>query len=158
MDWFDAANFTMSSVATGGFSTYNDSTEYFHSPAIDYATTFFCFLSGTNFTLLYMTFFKRKWKSLFKDSEFRFYVIVVSLATAFIMGELIFRNHYAVEHAFRSAIFPGRVVHLHYGTVQRQCGDMAACDVGRPCGVYVLWSVLGVDNGWIEMCAVCDDP
>ncbi len=105
MDWFDAANFTMSSVATGGFSTYNDSTEYFHSPSLEYVTTFFCFLSGTNFTLLYLTIFKRKWKSLFKDSEFRFYVIVVSLATAFIMGELIFRNHYAVEHAFRSAIF-----------------------------------------------------
>lgn len=105
MDWFDAANFTMSSVATGGFSTYNDSTEYFHSPSLEYVTTFFCFLSGTNFTLLYLTIFKRKWKSLFKDSEFRFYVIVVSLATAFIMVELIFRNHYAVEHAFRSAIF-----------------------------------------------------
>lgn len=105
MGWFDAANYTMSSVATGGFSTYNDSTEYFHSPALEYATTFFCFLSGTNFTLLYMTFFKRKWKSLFKDSEFRFYVIVVALATAFIMCELIFRNHYAIEHAFRSAIF-----------------------------------------------------
>lgn len=105
MDWFDAANFTMSSVATGGFSTYNDSTEYFHSPALEYITTFFCFLSGTNFTLLYMAFFKRKWKSLFKDSEFRFYVIVVGLATLFIMCELIFRSHYAVEHAFRSAVF-----------------------------------------------------
>jgi trk system potassium uptake protein TrkH len=105
MNWFDAANFTMSSVATGGFSTYNDSMEYFHSPALEYITTFFCFLSGTNFTLLYMTFFKRKWKSLFKDSEFRFYVIVVALATVFIMCELIFRNHYAIEHAFRSAVF-----------------------------------------------------
>lgn len=105
MNWFDAANYTMSSVATGGFSTYNDSTEYFHSPALEYVTTFFCFLSGTNFTLLYISFFKRKWKSLFKDSEFRFYVIVVALATAFIMCELIFRNHYAIEHAFRSAIF-----------------------------------------------------
>lgn len=105
MDWFDAANFTMSSVATGGFSTYNDSTEYFHSPSLEYVTTFFCFLSGTNFTLLYLTIFKRKWKSMFKDSEFRFYIIIVLLATAFIMGELIFRNHYAVEHAFRSAIF-----------------------------------------------------
>ena len=71
MDWFDAANFTMSSVATGGFSTYNDSTEYFHSPSLEYVTTFFCFLSGTNFTLLYLTIFKRKWKSMFKDSEFR---------------------------------------------------------------------------------------
>lgn len=105
MDWFDAANFTMSSVATGGFSTYNDSTEYFHSPSLEYVTTFFCFLSGTNFTLLYLTIFKRKWKSLFKDSEFRFYIIIVLLATAFIMCELIFRNHYALEHAFRSAIF-----------------------------------------------------
>lgn len=105
MNWFDAANYTMSSVATGGFSTYNDSTEYFHSPALEYVTTFFCFLSGTNFTLLYISFFKRKWKSLFKDSEFRFYVIVVALATAFIMCELIFRNHYAIEHAFRSSIF-----------------------------------------------------
>ena len=105
MNWFDAANFTMSSVATGGFSTYNDSTEYFHSPALEYITTFFCFLSGTNFTLLYMAFFKRKWKNLFKDSEFRFYLIVVALATVFIMCELIFRNHYAIEHAFRSAVF-----------------------------------------------------
>lgn len=105
MDWFDAANFTMSSVATGGFSTYNDSTEYFHSPALEYVTTFFCFLSGTNFTLLYLTIFKRKWKSMFKDSEFRFYIIIVLLATVFIMCELIFRNHYALEHAFRSAIF-----------------------------------------------------
>lgn len=105
MDWFDAANFTMSSVATGGFSTYNDSTEYFHSPSLEYVTTFFCFLSGTNFTLLYLTIFKRKWKSMFKDSEFRFYIIIVLLATAFIMCELIFRNHYALEHAFRSAIF-----------------------------------------------------
>ena len=68
-------------------------------------TTFFCFLSGTNFTLLYLTIFKRKWKSMFKDSEFRFYIIIVLLATAFIMCELIFRNHYALEHAFRSAIF-----------------------------------------------------
>ena len=105
MDWFDAANFTMSSVATGGFSTYNDSTEYFHSPSLEYVTTFFCFLSGTNFTLLYLTIFKRKWKSMFKDSEFRFYIIIVLLATVFIMCELIFRNHYALEHAFRSAIF-----------------------------------------------------
>ena len=105
MDWFDAANFTMSSVATGGFSTYNDSTEYFHSPSLEYVTTFFCFLSGTNFTLLYVTIFKRKWKSMFKDSEFRFYIIIVLLATVFIMCELIFRNHYALEHAFRSAIF-----------------------------------------------------
>lgn len=105
MNWYEAANYTMTSVATGGFSINNNSTEAFHSPALEYVTTFFCFLSGTNFTLLYTTVFKRKVKALFRDSEFRFYILIVAGATAFIMCELIFRNHYAIEHAFRSAVF-----------------------------------------------------
>lgn len=156
MNWFDAANFTMSSVATGGFSTYNDSTEYFHSPALEYITTFFCFLSGTNFTLLYMAFFKRKWKNLFKDSEFRFYLIVVALATVFIMCELIFRNHYAIEHAFRSAVF--QVV--SFISTTGLFNDNAALwphVTGRPRRIDVLRCLLGFYDGWTEMCAVCDD-
>lgn len=157
MGWFDAANYTMSSVATGGFSTYNDSTEYFHSPALEYATTFFCFLSGTNFTLLYMTFFKRKWKSLFKDSEFRFYVIVVALATAFIMCELISRNHYAIEHAFRSAIFQVVSFISTTGLFNDNAGTWPHVDVGRTRRLYVLWSLFGLNFGRTEMCALRDD-
>lgn len=49
--------------------------------------------------------FKGKVKSLFRDAEFRFYVLMVAACTAFIMVELITVNHYAIEHAFRSAIF-----------------------------------------------------
>lgn len=105
MDWFAAVNFSMSSAATGGFSIYNESTEAFHSPAIDYVTTFFCFLSGINFTLLYLSIAKLKLKSLWKDSEFRFYLFVILIFSGFIMFELITKNGYSVEHAFRSAIF-----------------------------------------------------
>lgn len=105
MNWFEAANYTMTTVATGGMGVNNSSTEHFQSPALEYVTTFFCFLSGTNFTLLYLTMFKGKLKSLFRDTEFRFYVFMVAACTAFIMVELIVENHYAVEHAFRSAIF-----------------------------------------------------
>ncbi len=105
MNWFEAANYTMTTVATGGMGVNNSSTEHFQSPALEYVTTFFCFLSGTNFTLLYLAMFKGKLKSLFRDTEFRFYVFMVALCTAFIMVELVVENHYAVEHAFRSAIF-----------------------------------------------------
>lgn len=49
--------------------------------------------------------FKGKVKSLFRDAEFRFYVLMVAACTAFIMVELITVNHYNIEHAFRSAIF-----------------------------------------------------
>lgn len=105
MNWFEAANYTMTTVATGGMGVNNSSTEHFQSPALEYVTTFFCFVSGTNFTLLYLSMFKGKVKSLFRDTEFRFYVCMVAACTAFIMAELIVENHYAVEHAFRSAIF-----------------------------------------------------
>lgn len=105
MNWFEAVNYAMSSAATGGFSINNNSTEYFHSPALEYVTTFFCFLSGINFTLLYSTMLKGRIRSMFRNTEFRFYVALVAAFTLFIMLELIFRNHYEVEHAFRSAIF-----------------------------------------------------
>ncbi len=105
MDWFEGINFAMTSAATGGFSIYNNSTEFFHSPAIEYTTTFFCFLSGVNFTLLYFSAAKFKFKELWKNSEFRFYCIIILAFTAFIMVELITRNHYDVERAFRSGLF-----------------------------------------------------
>ncbi|MGI6242171.1 MAG: TrkH family potassium uptake protein [Prevotella sp.] len=105
MNWFEGINFAMTSAATGGFAIYNNSTEFFQSPAIEYTTTFFCFLSGVNFTLLYFSAAKFKFKELWKDSEFQFYCLVILGFTTFIMVELITRNHYDIEHAFRSALF-----------------------------------------------------
>lgn len=105
MNLFDGVNYSMSTLATGGFATHNDSTEFFRSPAMDYITALFCFLSGVNFTLLYAAVVKLKIKNLFKSTEFRFYFLIVSGFTAFIMAELIWRNHYSLEHAFRSAVF-----------------------------------------------------
>lgn len=43
MNWFEAANYTMTTVATGGMGVNNSSTEHFQSPALEYVTTFFLF-------------------------------------------------------------------------------------------------------------------
>lgn len=105
MNWFDALNYSMTSTATGGFSTHNSSTEFFHSPAIEYMCTLFCFLSGVNFTLLYVSVAKLRIRDLFRNSEFKFYISLISIFSLFIMLELIFRRGYDVEPAFRSGIF-----------------------------------------------------
>lgn len=105
MTWFEGLNFSMSTTATGGFSIYNTSTEHFNSPALDYVTTLFCFLSGVNFPLLYFGLAKFKLKELFKNSEFRFYIFIVLGFTGFIMVQLMWHNGYSLEHAFRSGIF-----------------------------------------------------
>lgn len=105
MNLFDAINYGMTSTATGGFSTSSSSFETFHNPAEEYVCIIFCFLSGTNFTLLYMAVAKLKIRDLFKNSEFRLYLFLTVAFTLFIMFELIARNHYEIEHAFRSAAF-----------------------------------------------------
>lgn len=105
MDWFNAINYAMTSTATGGFATTNGSIATFHSSAEEYVCTLFCFLAGVNFTLLYTAVAKFKVKVLLRNSEFRFFGSIIILATAFIMAELIFRNGYDFEHAFRSSLF-----------------------------------------------------
>ena len=105
MNVFDSFNYAMTTTATGGFATHNTSTEFFHSPSLEYICTLFTFLSGINFTLLYAAVIKLKIKNLFKNSEFKFYLLLVVTFTAFIMFELITMRHYELEPAFRSAVF-----------------------------------------------------
>ena len=105
MGLFDSMNYAMTTTATGGFSTHNSSTGYFHNPYIDYTAIVFMFLSGTSFTLLYITLFKGRLKQFFHNSEFRLYVITVLVATVFITFFLIRDNHYEVLDAIRMSLF-----------------------------------------------------
>lgn len=105
MDWFDATNYSMTTTATGGFSTHNDPSAYFQSPIIEYVAILFQFLAGINFTLLYMTIFKGKLSALLGNSEFKFYIAVVILSTVWIMYLLVSRLDYPYEHALRSSLF-----------------------------------------------------
>ena len=105
MNIFDSVNHAMTTLATGGFSTHNASIEFYHSPAMEYCSTFFCFISGVNFILLYNAVIRGKVGNLFRNPEVKFYVIVIAIFTVFIMFELVLNNHYAYEHAFRCAIY-----------------------------------------------------
>ena len=105
MNLFNAVNHAMTSTATGGFSTTSGSIEAFNSKAEDYVCIIFCFLSGVNFTLLYVSVAKLELRKLFQSAEFKFYFFTTLFFTLFIMLELIGRNHYDIEHAFRSAAF-----------------------------------------------------
>lgn len=105
MNIFDSFNYAMTTTATGGFATHNTSTGFFHSPSLEYICTLFTFLSGINFTLLYAAIIKLKIKNLFKNSEFKFYIFLVAVFTAFIMMELMTMRGYDLERAFRCGLF-----------------------------------------------------
>ena len=101
----DAVNYAMTVMATGGFATHNASTGYFHNPAIDYTAVLFMFLSGTSFSLLYLTIFKRKFREFFKNLEFRFYCKLIIISTVAIMGILMLQSDYCFMDALRYGLF-----------------------------------------------------
>lgn len=105
MDWFDSLNYSMTTTATGGFSTHNDSTLHFNSAAIDYISILFQFLAGMNFILLYSVVFKGQFRNLRQNSEFKLYSGLVAIATVWIMLMLITSCGYDIERAFRSSLY-----------------------------------------------------
>ena len=105
MGWFDSINYAMTTTATGGFATHNDSTAFFQSPAIEYISILFQFLAGINFMMLYVSIFRLRPGTLFKSSEFKAYMILIVGCTLWIGYLLMTRNGYGLERAFRSALF-----------------------------------------------------
>jgi len=104
MNLFDALCHTFSTMATGGFSPKNESIEFYRSPFIEYAITFFMFIAGANFSLHYL-FLKGKYKALWEDDEFRFYGIIVLVATLLITFNLWGNLSGDIGHLFRLALF-----------------------------------------------------
>ena len=105
MTVFDSINYAMTTTATGGFSTHNDSTAYFQSPTIEYIGIVFQFLAGINFMMLYVSIFRLKPMNLLKSSEFKLYIFIILACTLWIGYLLMTRNGYGLERAFRSALF-----------------------------------------------------
>lgn len=103
MDFFSSVNYSFTTAATGGFATHSDYS--YLTPVVQYIVTFFCFVSGVNFTMLYITVSKRKISTLFKSAECKFYFFVVVAFTLFIAFELMWKNGYALEPALRSSVF-----------------------------------------------------
>lgn len=102
MNFFDSVCHTFATVATGGFSTRNDSIASF-SPYIQYVIIFFMILAGTNFALHYFV-LKRKFSKLYKNEEWLYYIGLIFFATLIISTGLFALSGDA-EESFRRSMF-----------------------------------------------------
>lgn len=114
MSMFDSICHSLTTTATGGYSTKQASIAHFNSPYIEYVITLFMFLSGISFTLLFLVFLKGNFKRLLKDTEFHWYVGTVGCFTLFATAVLTFTSHSGLEEAFRKAVF--QVISLQTST------------------------------------------
>ncbi len=79
--FYEGVTHAFATVATGGFSIYNDSIAHFRSPAVEWVVTAFTFLAGVNFSLHYL-FLRGCFGAYFKDDEFRWYVRIILIVAA----------------------------------------------------------------------------
>jgi len=89
MGWFDSVCHTFATLATGGFSTMDNSVAGFASSAIHIVIIFFMFLAGVNFSL-YFSLLQRRWGAILRNAELRAYVLImlggVVLVSASVVG------------------------------------------------------------------------
>ena len=104
MNLFDALCHSFGTLATGGFSTKNNSIAFYQSPFIEYVIIVFMFLGGTNFALHYFALHGRL-SFYFKDSEFRFYFTFILITVGLTTLYLFLINDQTLESAFRHSAF-----------------------------------------------------
>lgn len=104
MTFFDAVNHALTTMATGGFSTKNDSLAFFSSPFIQYTAIVFMFLAGTNFTVIYFG-LTGKINKVWKSDEFRAYASVLIIFTILLSVPIYFYSEQNFEKSLRDSLF-----------------------------------------------------
>ena len=103
---FDAFNHSLTTLSTGGFSTFNTSVSEFSTLSI-FIINIFMYLAGTSFILLLKTIRSKSLSEFFKSTEFLFYsFIVISTAIIFLfktirINENIFES---INNAFFTSL------------------------------------------------------
>lgn len=105
MSVFDAINHAFTCIGTGGFSTHQDSVQFFNSARIEYVLILFMFLAGVNYNLLYFFALRGKFKRLFLDTEFRWYSFFFVASSLICALSLHFDNCLDWESSFRYSAF-----------------------------------------------------
>ena len=163
MNLFDAVCHSFATMATGGFSTKNDSIAGF-LPYSQYIIILFMILAGTNFTLHYFA-FHGQIKKVFKNDEFKTYLSIIAVVTVILTFGLIIIVNTGVEKAFRDSLFTVVSILTTTGFVTADyilwpvflwvfvaalmfIGGSAGSTGG---GVKIIRHLLLIKNSWIEL-------
>lgn len=105
MSPFDAVCHSLSTLATGGYSTKNNSVAFFDSAYIEYVIMFFTFLGGVNFALYYALAIG-KMHRLQIDDELKYYTLI-TVVIGIVAGIILYNSDFGLtlEKSIRNCMF-----------------------------------------------------
>ena len=114
MSIFDSIAHSMTTIATGGFSTYSSSIGYFQNPKIEIVSIIFIILGSMPF-IAYLKFIKGDKKIFFKDTQIKglIYILIISVLLIF-MYLMLNNKEYGFLENLRISTF--NVVSILSGT------------------------------------------
>ena len=104
MNWFDSINHALTTMPTGGFSTYDASIGHFDSYTVELIIILFMFIGGINFTLLWFI-REGQFKKATQDEEFKNYIVYILTTFLFITIALLATRDYSSKDAFIDSLF-----------------------------------------------------
>ena len=113
MNFFDSLTHSMTTIATGGFSNYNESIGYFNSASIEISSMIFIILGSIPF-ITYIKFLNGNKKIFILDSQIKTFIKIILFSTVILFLYLIITNKSFSEISLRSISF--NVVSILTGT------------------------------------------
>lgn len=113
MSMFDAIAHAMTTVATGGFSTFDESFSHYHDPWTEIVGMVFMILGGIPF-VLYLKALNGNTRPLLTDSQVRWFLSVLFIATMVLTLYMTGHHEFGFGEALRRSAF--NVVSLVTGT------------------------------------------
>ena len=113
MNYFDSITHAMTTIATGGFSNYNESIGYFNSATIEITAIIFIILGSIPF-IAYIKFLNGNKRIFISDSQIRTFIKIIIVSIIILFFYLAFQNKNFSEINLRSISF--NVVSILTGT------------------------------------------
>ena len=102
MSFFDSLTHSMTTIATGGFSNYNESIGFFNSVSIEISAMIFIILGSLPF-IAYIKFISGNKKIIYKDSQIKSFLKIIIFSIIILSAYLIINK--SAEFSLRSVFF-----------------------------------------------------
>ena len=107
--WFNAINYSLTTMSSGGFDTTDAGIMAFNSPLVEGIITFFMVATGINFTLFHFLLLK-EYAKVINDQELRVYIIVLAGAWAVFALNLVHGAGWDWGDAIRHGAFQAAAI------------------------------------------------
>ena len=147
MGFFDSLTHSMTTIATGGFSNYNESIGHFDSFLIEITSMIFILLGSIPF-IAYIKFLSGDRKIFFSDTQIKtfFKIILFSIIILFIY--LVIKNKSLFEISIRSISFNVISILTGTGYVTKDFDQWGDFSFNIFFNINVYWRMCRIDSMW----------